>query len=235
MRDIVLPLDKMPHITLCPSVFNLQPISLRALDTYIGPCIRRHAIDADAVSYREKAGNRKLIYACMGSQINVYPQKVRQFFKAVIDCMSKPEMNSFYLVLSAGGSNLIQDNPSLPPNMDVVKWVSQISLLQVADLAVIHGGLGSVKECIYQGIPMIIIPMVRDQFDNADRVVKHGLGEQLNIEALSPEKLCALLLKIAASGAVKERVSAMQQVFRTEEDKKSEIPFLANLLGTPVV
>lgn len=43
--------------------------------------------------------------------------------------------------------------------------------------AVVHsGGIGTVAQVLRAGKPSIVVPFANDQFDNADRLVRHGLG-----------------------------------------------------------
>jgi len=49
-------------------------------------------------------------------------------------------------------------------------------LLSGASLAVLHGGLGGIKESILAGVPMLLVPFVFDQRPNAERIAFHGLG-----------------------------------------------------------
>lgn len=56
--------------------------------------------------------------------------------------------------------------------------VPQLKVLQHADLFVTHGGLGSVKESINYGVPMLVYPLdlQYDQNGNGLKVEHHGLG-----------------------------------------------------------
>jgi UDP:flavonoid glycosyltransferase YjiC (YdhE family) len=50
-------------------------------------------------------------------------------------------------------------------------------ILEVADCAVIHGGMTSVYECIYHQVPMVVYPFdVNDQLGTAARVDYHRIG-----------------------------------------------------------
>jgi UDP:flavonoid glycosyltransferase YjiC (YdhE family) len=42
-----------------------------------------------------------------------------------------------------------------------------------------HGGIGSTAQAIAAGIPQLVVPMAHDQFDNAERVARLGLGRFL--------------------------------------------------------
>jgi UDP:flavonoid glycosyltransferase YjiC (YdhE family) len=98
--------------------------------------------------------------------------------------------------------------------------VPQLDVLRRADLIVTHGGAGTVKESILLGVPMVVLPLMRDQFEMAQRVVHHQLGIAGNLAEITPERLGSLIGAAAADGALKRRVITMQQLFR-ESDRSS--------------
>lgn len=62
------------------------------------------------------------------------------------------------------------------PNVSLLDYAPQISLLSKSILMITHAGGNSVKECIRMGVPMLCYPFEHDQFGNAVRVVYHKLG-----------------------------------------------------------
>lgn len=63
-----------------------------------------------------------------------------------------------------------------PANAAMVDFVPHASLFECADLVVSHGGLGTTAAALRAGVPMVCIPMGRDQPLNAERVVALGAG-----------------------------------------------------------
>ena len=49
-----------------------------------------------------------------------------------------------------------------------------------ASLAIVHGGHGSVSRALLHGLPLLVMPLGRDQSDNAVRVEHHGAGLTLS-------------------------------------------------------
>ena len=43
-------------------------------------------------------------------------------------------------------------------------------------LFITHGGMFGVQESIYHGVPLVVLPIFGDQFDNARRIQDKGLG-----------------------------------------------------------
>lgn len=67
----------------------------------------------------------------------------------------------------------------LPPNASVVEYVPHEHVLGDADLVVAHAGHGTTLAALAYGVPMVCLPMGRDQFFLAQRVEELGVGLQL--------------------------------------------------------
>jgi MGT family glycosyltransferase len=66
-----------------------------------------------------------------------------------------------------------------PSSVTVVTQASHAALLRDARLVVTHGGHGTVIRALAAGVPLLVLPLGRDQGDNAARVVHAGAGERL--------------------------------------------------------
>ena len=79
-----------------------------------------------------------------------------------------------------------------------------------------HGGIGTTAKCIAAGIPQLIIPRSYDQPDNAQRVVKLGLGKALSYRHTDTAQLATTLRQLLASETTFSRCREFQQrVLRT--------------------
>ena len=73
----------------------------------------------------------------------------------------------------------------LPDNMWGEESFPQTSILPQVDLVVTNGENGTVTECVYFGRPMLVLPLVWDQHDNARRVKETLFGVQLSTYGFS--------------------------------------------------
>lgn len=74
---------------------------------------------------------------------------------------------------------------AVPENAHVERWVDQAEALVEADLVVCHGGSGTVLGALATGVPLVIMPLFADQFENAQRVATVGASRV--VEAASKE------------------------------------------------
>ena len=122
---------------------------------------------------RRNAGSR-LVYCSFGTIAIEREQQIDDFLLRLADAVTAQEHQ---LVVSVGKqrtapAGLVRNNVWVFPS------VPQTEVLELSDVFVTHGGLGSIKEAVGAVVPMLMI-VVHDQFDppgNAARVQYHGLG-----------------------------------------------------------
>lgn len=121
----------------------------------------------------DKLSSNPLIYCTLGTMSERYPN-TEIFIKAVLSLfMVRPQWN---LILSLGKSGKTLEINNLPENIKVIDYAPQHEILKHADIVLTHGGYGTVKECIYYGVPMIVFSCSYDQHGNAARVHYHRIG-----------------------------------------------------------
>ncbi|KAJ6656088.1 hypothetical protein lerEdw1_004137 [Lerista edwardsae] len=83
-------------------------------------------------------------------------------------------------------------------NVKLVDWLPQNDLLghPKARLLVTHGGLSSLMEAIYHGVPVVGMPLFGDQHDNMVRVEAKSLGLSLSIDQLTAHSLAQAMKKV---------------------------------------
>lgn len=120
---------------------------------------------------QHKSGDKSLIYCACSTFVNADQQFLQKLIEAV---SGHPKWD---LVLGLGGKLSPSKLPSLPPNVHAFSWVPQLQVLKQADCAINNGGINSINECLYFGVPMLVYSLKRfDQDGDAARVVYHGLG-----------------------------------------------------------
>jgi MGT family glycosyltransferase len=80
------------------------------------------------------------------------------------------------VVMSIGGLARVEDFAPVPPNILLRNTVPQLEILQRAAVFITHGGMNSIHESLYFGVPMIVVPHQMEQLFNARIVVQQGAG-----------------------------------------------------------
>jgi UDP:flavonoid glycosyltransferase YjiC (YdhE family) len=82
-----------------------------------------------------------------------------------------------------------------PENVKVIAGASHADIFPHADCVITHAGHGTVMRALANGVPMVCLPMGRDQGDNAAKVVYHKAGIRLKAKS-DPEKIATAVGKV---------------------------------------
>lgn len=97
-----------------------------------------------------------------------------------------------------------------------LRHVELALLLRHAALVVHHGGVGTTARAFEAGLAQVISPQAFDQPDNADRVVRWGVGAYVPRSALSGQSLTAAILGLRSSTEVKAQAQQLAARVRAE-------------------
>ncbi|PAV88263.1 hypothetical protein WR25_13132 isoform C [Diploscapter pachys] len=120
-------------------------------------------------------------------------------------------------------------------NIVETTWMPQRQLLKDGRLTAFmtHGGAGSTMEATHAGTPLIVIPLMGDQFRNAALIDRLGTGIQLRKEHLtSADKIEKLIRRLISDDRIssKAKLVAAQlrdQPFQPKEQFVRNMEFLA--------
>jgi zeaxanthin glucosyltransferase len=215
----------VPQLVLCPAAFEV-PRPLPAHVLYDVPSID-DAADPLPPDLAEGLGDGPLVVGALGSQ-GLWRPEYRRLCDALLEVARVRPRLTF--VLAVGEAWAAEYAAGAPPNARVLAWAPQRALLARASALVGVGGLGTLKEAIWRGVPVIVAPALGapDAPGNAARVVHHGLGEVL-VE-LDPERLAAALDR-ALAGAHAVAVAAMQRAFVAAEEGVRGVHLVEALLA----
>jgi MGT family glycosyltransferase len=90
-----------------------------------------------------------------------------------------------------------------PANVQVVKAAPHTAVLREAALAVTHAGHGVTIKSLAAGVPLVCLPMGRDQLDVAARVVHSGAGVRLEPTA-APAEIASAVQQVLGEASYRE-------------------------------
>ncbi|MFM8825624.1 MAG: glycosyltransferase [Actinomycetota bacterium] len=141
-----------------------------------GPCLRA-STTAAAIDPAGLPSTRPLAYISLGTVFNDKPG----VYGTLID---GARAAGFSVIVSAGAS---ADRLASLQSDDVriYRQVPQVALLEHVDVVITHGGNNTVQESLAAGRPMVVIPFGGDQWANARRVERLGVGASIDPAALT--------------------------------------------------
>ncbi|MGG4552110.1 nucleotide disphospho-sugar-binding domain-containing protein [Paenibacillus humicus] len=190
---------KREPLMLAPIPRKFQPDSAYLGEgfEFIGPTIVDREADQD-FPLEEIAGH-PTIYISLGSIINN-----PQFYEL---CMEAFAGSRWKVVMVS------QTRPQqVPDNFLVYPFVPQLKVLQHAELFISHGGMNSVMESLWYGVPLLMVPQSSDQPLVAARAEELDLGRKLELQTIKPDLLLAKAEEILADSAIRESVRSMQSI-----------------------
>jgi zeaxanthin glucosyltransferase len=209
LGDIVAAALQMPEIVLLPREFA-TPGAADPLLTYVGVDV---AEDIDIPIFdepwisSENIDPRPLVYCSLGTRPDMRASQSKQFFSNIISAVSSED--NLRLLLSTGGQFATDEFPAAH-NVRIHKWVPQLKVLEHSALMIMHGGLGGVRECISRSVPMIVFPVLRDQFCAASAVSRLGIGLRGAFNDCSPRVILDLINEVLGNTEYRMRMSLLK-------------------------
>lgn len=156
---------------------------------FIGPSLDHRKTETD-INF--SALKLPIIYISMGTLIN----QSKSFYKKCFQAFGNKEMS---VIISLGHARKAEDFSSVPANIHLYTSVPQLDVLQKCSLFITHGGMNSVNEAIYYGVPMLAAPVGNDQPAVANRIEELGLGKRIYPKKMSSEDLFSTAIETLES------------------------------------
>ncbi|MFL6133889.1 MAG: glycosyltransferase, partial [Nocardioidaceae bacterium] len=102
-----------------------------------------------------------------------------------------------------------------PPNVRVVRAAPHRAVLQEASVVVTHAGHGTVLKALAAGVPLVCIPMGRDQRANTTRVLRLGAGVRVAKRA-SADRVAAAIRSVLDAPAFAANAREVAQMLASE-------------------
>lgn len=152
-------------------------------------------------------GDIPLIYISLGTVFN----NNTKFYNECIRAYKNMECR---VIMSVGNAIDLSALKDIPKNFTVRRHVPQMEVLKRADLFITHGGMNSVSEALFLGVPMIVVPMAADQPIVAVRVKEVGAGIYLKKGKVKHKRLQSLSAHILSDQGYKRKSKAVGDSLR---------------------
>jgi len=223
IQDFISPLETVTELITCPQELDHDHFKHRKNTYYVESCI----LDTNPNYIPGK--NLNLIYATAGSRVRDYIESAKAMFQTLQNIIRISAASHRTLELAVGYT--LREKFSSTSKITIKEWTDQADSLKRARSAVVHGGLATIKECIYFGIPPIVIPLGKDQMDNALRVVNKEVGTMIMLDTLTPVELYNTILNAEKNSDINNNLSNMQRKFIAMERSQPSIWYIKRALG----
>lgn len=99
----------------------------------------------------------------------------------------------------------------IPNNIYAYSFVPQIEVLQHASVFLTHCGMNSVNEAICAGVPMIGMPFLNDQIENAKQIDRLKIGKKIHSFPSRSKEIETSVHEVLNNKMYRENIKKMQQ------------------------
>jgi UDP:flavonoid glycosyltransferase YjiC (YdhE family) len=173
-------------LVLSSSAFDF-PTTLPPQAVYCGPQLGEASWLPPWQPPWPKNDETPLVLISLSTTFQTQEDLIRRLLLAVIDLRAR--------VLVTLGFSMNPGNFTAPPNVVLASFVPHQQIMPQTSLAITHGGHGTVLGALSFGVPLVCIPMGRDQGDVAARVAWRGAGVKVSQKA-KPEELRRAITRV---------------------------------------
>uniref|UniRef100_G1KLR2 2-hydroxyacylsphingosine 1-beta-galactosyltransferase n=1 Tax=Anolis carolinensis TaxID=28377 RepID=G1KLR2_ANOCA len=107
---------------------------------------------------------------------------------------------------------------NLGNNTKLIEWLPQNDLLGHSNIKAFlsHGGLNSIFETMYHGVPVVGIPLFGDHYDTMTRVQAKGMGILLNWKTLTEDELYKALVKVINDPSYRRQAQKLSEIHKDQ-------------------
>ncbi|MGZ6650808.1 MAG: glycosyltransferase [Solirubrobacteraceae bacterium] len=215
---LVSELQAQPYLTRFPASFDPSPFA---------NTVRFHEPPGAPVSLPDwwRGSDAPLIYMTFGTvlgHMSIAAETYRMALTAV-------QGTSARVLLTVGRRFDASTLEPVPASVHVEPWVDQARVLNHADLVVCHGGSGTTLAALAAGVPLVMVPLFADQFENARRIAATGAGRVVEVQSRT-------------SGGRSINTAAAPEITRSIEDVLGDVTYgdraraiAAEMAATPTV
>lgn len=205
-------------LTLLPDLPELSGLSAEELPEgyiYTGPLFASLPIEIpkEVIQLFKKRKGLN-IYVAMGSS------GTPKLLKRIIEYLRSIEEHNIVCATTS-----ILDPEELGPPTETffaARFLPAHLVNELADIAVIHGGHGTVQTAVWAGTPVVGIGMQWEQQSNLDGLVKAGMGIRIPLHSVSKQKLLNAV-KTVQNPTFITKAKQMQKIVRQWDGAKEAV------------
>ncbi|RWS14662.1 sphingomyelin phosphodiesterase-like protein 2, partial [Dinothrombium tinctorium] len=172
-----------------------------------------------------KQRNEKLIYLSMGSTGSNIVELMSRLVKLLANCKHK--------IIVVRGK--FHDQYELAENMWGEPFLRQLEIIPLVDLVITHGGNNTFVETLYFGKPMIILPLLSDQHDNAQRAVESKIGVRFNPFLVEERELLKAIDDVLNDDEIKQNVQNISKKMKKSKSMDVLVQRIEEMIRNPKI
>jgi MGT family glycosyltransferase len=205
------------HLVLTSAAFDFQSSAPPAQLAYAGPELDDPEWIAEWRSPWSASDPRPLVLVGFSTTF----QNQTDALCRVVEALRDLDVRA---VVTAGPAVAVASLPHAA-NVYVCQSAPHSAVMKEAAVVVTHAGHGTVIRALAAGVPLVCMPMGRDQNDNAARVVFHGAGTRIDASA-SPTKIREAVRLLLESPRYRARARRLGERVVEDARRSRAVPLL---------
>ncbi len=218
------------HLAFSPPSFGLQAVgqevngadtasALPATTHFIRPAFFDQADHERLPGWvAELPAMQPTIYVTLGTEVNRRPEFYPSVLQAILAGLRDLPVN---LIVTLGRDKDPADFGPQPANVHIERYLPHSLLLRQCNLLVMHGGSNSLLAALDVGLPMVVVPLMGDEFFNAQVVHGMRLGQVVPREQLTPASIRAAVDNVLNQAIYRHNVGRLQAELHALPDQTS--------------
>jgi len=154
----------------------------------------------------EQINHPVLVYVSLGTLFNTDISFYQNCFEAFGG-------QNLQVILSTGSNVSKESLGPAPANFIVQTHVPQLEVLRRATAFVTHGGMNSVSESLYHGVPVVVVPQMSEQAMVGRRVEELGAGLFIAKDQVTAERLRESVQRILAEERFRRQAGVVRESY----------------------
>lgn len=157
------------------------------------------------------------VYVTLGTEVNSEPSLYPSVMQTIITGLRDLPVN---LIVTLGRSKDPADFGPQPPNVHIERYIPQSLLLPRCALIVMHAGTNTLLQTLDIGLPSVVVPLIADQFFNAQVARSMRLGQVTALGQLTPASIRAAVEEVLANPVYRQNVGQLQAEMHALPDQQ---------------
>lgn len=169
-------------------------------------CHPAQPLPAELEDFMNSSGEHGVVVMSLGVMITALPKEITEAIAAVFAKLPQKVIWRY----------VGERPPSLGNNTMLLKWLPQNDLLGHPKTCafVSHGGTNGIYEAIYHGVPVLVLPLLFDQFDNAVRLEVRGAARVLDAGLLTSEDFLKGIKDVIGNSLYRKNMQKLSKLHR---------------------
>jgi UDP:flavonoid glycosyltransferase YjiC (YdhE family) len=178
------------------------PASIAARSHLIRPAFPASG-SGDLPPWSDRLAALPSVYVTLGTVYNQTPG----LLETILAALGQGEYN---LIVTVGTERDPDEFSPQGPTVHIERYIPHAAILPRCDVAVCHGGTGTLLGALAHGLPMLILPVAGDHFPSARRLAALGVAQVLPAPEVTVSSVRAAVRQLLAGPHYRERAAAIQ-------------------------